>query len=723
MSDTQTPLRVFDRELSWLQFNARVLQEAEDARTPLFDRLFFLAVWSSNLDEFFRVRVASLRTRLRLGASAGRGHEGDDPARVLRAIYARVTEQQDRFGRILRGALLPALEAEGIALLSERHLSERQRAFVEAYVAEHVRSQLSPVVLPLHPVGGDGAEPTGPAAAPFLLNNRLYLVVELWPRKDEGRSRPGGQSGPSYGLVDVPSPPLNRFVVLPTDPAADSALARAPHPVLFLDDAVRTVLPDLFPGFEAGAAYAIKLSRDAELIYRDSHDAFDEDEAVFRQQVEEALAQRDRGIPSRFLYDAQAPFGLLAALKTCFGLEDEDLVPGGRTHNLSDFADFPRFGRDDLRFPPQSPLAHPTLSAAPSILAAVRERDHLIHPPYQSFQPVVRFVEEAAADPDVTDLWITLYRAADDSAMVQALLRAAEQGKRVHACIEIMARFDEAPNLKWAAALEAAGATVRYSYPGLKVHAKLMLAARREQGATRHYAYLGTGNLNEKTARVYADHGLLTADPRLTDDVRKVFGFLMHERGYASPTYDHVLVAPTTLRSGFEALIADEIAEARAGRRGHMVLKMNALEDAAMVERLYEASQAGVDVELICRGLCVARPGVPGLSEHVQARSIVGRYLEHARVYDFFHGGERRLYLSSADWMHRNLSRRVEVAFPILDADCQAELRTLLEFQRQDTEKARVLDAAQRNRFVPKGDQAPVDAQRETYRWLKAKLD
>ncbi|MEM6782919.1 MAG: polyphosphate kinase 1 [Bacteroidota bacterium] len=707
--------RAYDRELSWLQFNARVLQEAEDDRNPLFDRLFFLSVWSSNLDEFFRVRVASLRTRLRLGKTAGRGRPEEDPARLLRAIYARVTEQQARFGRILRGRLLPALEAEGIALVSGRHLSERQRVFLGDYIDEHLRALLAPVVLTPPDAGGDGAPPDDHAAAPFLVNNRLYLVAELWPRASTG------PSSPSYGLAHVPSPPLDRFVVLPADATADSDLARQPHPVLFLDDAVRAALPDLFPAYEVGAAYALKLSRDAELIYEDSHEAFNHDETVFRSQVEAALAQRDQGVPSRFLYDAQAPFALLAFLKERFGLEDEDLVPGGRTHNLSDLADFPRFGRDDLRFPPQPPLAHPVLTAAPSILEAVGKRDHLVHPPYQSFQPVVRFVEEAADDPDVTDVWITLYRAADDSAMIQALMRAAANGKRVHACVEIMARFDEAPNLKWAAALQAAGATVRYSYPGLKVHAKLMLAARTESGQTRHYAYLGTGNLNEKTARIYADHGLLTADPRLTNDVRKVFGFLMQEEGYEAPTYDHLLVAPTTMRPGFDALIAHEMAEVRAGRTGHVVLKMNALEDATMVERLYEASQAGVEVELICRGLCVARPGVPGLSDRFRARSIVGRYLEHARVYAFRHGGEQKLYLASADWMHRNLSRRVEVAFPILDPVCQEELGTLLDFQRRDTEKARVLDAAQRNRYVgPAADHA-VDAQVATYRWLADK--
>ncbi|MEM9998807.1 MAG: polyphosphate kinase 1, partial [Bacteroidota bacterium] len=626
----------FDRELSWLQFNARVLQEAEDDRTPLFDRLFFLSVWSSNLDEFFRVRVASLRTRQRLGEEVER--TGEDPARLLREIYARVTAQQERFGRILRGTLLPALEREGIALLADRHLSPAQHAFVHDHFATHVRSHLDPVVLTANDAGGDGV----PDETPFLVNNRLYLVAELWSR--------GGGGGPAYGLVHVPAPPLDRFLALPSDAEADSTLARLPHPVLFLDDVVRVGLPSLFPGFEVGAAYAVKLSRDAELILGPDHEKYGDDEydVVFKRQIEAALAKRDEGVPSRFLYDAQAPFGLLAFLKQRFGLADEDLVPGGRTHNLSDFASFPRFGRDDLRFPKQPPLDHPTLTAAPSILGAVRERDHVVHPPYQSFRPVVRFLEEAAADPDVTDLWITLYRAADDSAVIQALMRAAERGKRVHACVEIMARFDEAPNLRWAEALKKVGATVRYSYPGLKVHAKLMLVARREadmagggaEGGIRHYAYLGTGNLNEKTARIYADHGLLTADERLTGEVRKVFAFLidqqgvMHEPGYEAPTYDHLLVAPTTLRSGFEALIDVEIAEARAGRRGHIVLKMNALEDPAMVEKLYAASQAGVEIELICRGICVARPGVPGLSEHFRARSILGRYLEHARVYD-----------------------------------------------------------------------------------------
>lgn len=683
-------LPFINRELSWLAFNGRVLQEAQDPGVPLFERLGFLAIFSSNLDEFFRVRVASLRSLGRLKKKEV-GRLDFNPAKLLRQIHTVVTAQQELFGEILRGQILPELERHGIFLIDERRVSPAQGAVLRGYFDEQVRPLLQPVMLSLE-------EPP-----PFLENRHLYLIVELWPGDGVNLSA----QEPGYALVEIPSPPLARFVWVPGEDDH--------RYVIFLDDLIRYHLPLLFPGHEVGAAYAVKLSRDAEL-YLD--DAF---AGGLVEQIRKSLAKRETGLPARFLYDLQAPYAMVAFVKRCFGLVDEDLVLGGRYHNLHDLAGFPHFGLRALSYPRRPPLPHPELAAAPSLLAAVAAGDRLLHFPYQSFDEVLRFLEEAAADPDVEEIFITLYRTARRSAVIRALLQAAAQGKQVTAFVEIKARFDEASNLEWAAQMEAGGIRTLYSLPGLKVHAKLILVVRREAEGRRGYAYLGTGNLNEKTARFYGDHGLLTADPRLTDEVQRVFDFLTGRE--AAPAFAHLLVAPFTMRKAFNRLIDYEISEAEAGRPAGMTLKMNSLEDRKMVERLYRAGRAGVPVQLVVRGICCLAPGVAGLSETITARSIVDRYLEHARVYLFHHGGEERLYLASADWMQRNLSRRVEVAFPIYDEALRGELQAILALQRADDTKARLLDAEQQNHYVRTAGGPRVRAQVDTYRMLQEQAE
>jgi len=416
------------------------------------------------------------------------------------------------------------------------------------------------------------------------------------------------------------------------------------------------------------------------------------------------------------------PEAILGRLVRCFGLRDEDLVVGGRYHNFNDFFGFPDFGKDRLKYTPLPPLPHADLAAAPSILAAMTARDHLLHFPYQSFGEVVRFFREAARNDAVEAIWVSLYRVADDSAVTQALIEAAQRGKRVTAFVEIKARFDEASNLHWAEEMKAAGVRVLYSMPGIKVHAKIALVRRWEGDTHRDYAYLGTGNFNEKTARLYADHGLLTTDPRLTREVRTVFEYL--EGTCPAPSFDHLLVAPFTLRKALYGRIDREIAHARAGRAAGMILKMNSLEDPKIIARLYRAAQAGVRVRLIVRGICCLMPGVPGLSETITATSIVDRFLEHARLFVFHNDGDEEYFLASADWMRRNLSHRVEVAFPVFDPALRQELRTILDFQLGDTSRARVLDANLRNAYVERRSGAPVvRAQIDTYRFLREGAD
>ncbi len=693
-----TPL--FDRELSWVAFNGRVLQEAADERVPLAERLHFLAIFSTNLDEFFRVRVAALRALGRL-KKRDRRALGFSPRKLLREIHRRVGRQQEAFGALFAHRLVPALAERGVALRDERDPTEAEAAFLREAFRERVAEHVRPV-----PLGPDDE-------APFLGNGALYLAVELWPR--EGPGRPAFADEPQHALVQIPSGAVPRFLTMDAE-GPDGTPRRT---VFFLDDVVRFNLPELFPGREVGGGYAVKLTRDADLRVED------EFAGDLVEQIRAGLERRASGVPSRFLYDPRIPHTLLVLLKDRLGLADDDLFAGGRYHNFGDLWGFPAPEAPALHAEPLPPLPHPELAAAPSVRAAVAGRDRLLHTPYQRFDPVIRFLEEAAADPAVEDVHATLYRVARGSRVVRALAAAAEAGKRVTAFVEVKARFDEANNLAQAAEMEAAGVRVRYSMPGLKVHAKLLLVGRREGEGLRDYAILSTGNFNEQTARVYGDYSLFTADSRLTAEVRRVVEILtegdplaMQEAGEV-PGFEHLLVAPFALRSGFEALVAREVAHAEAGRAAGLLLKMNALEDEGMIRRLYAASEAGVPVRLLVRGICCLVPDVPGWSKNVLARSIVDRFLEHARAYRFENDGEPALYLASADWMKRNLDRRIEVAFPIYDADLRAQIEADLGRQWADDTKARVLDARQQNAYHRPPRPQHVRAQVATYRALE----
>ncbi len=678
-----------NREITWLSFNGRVLQEAMDPRLPVLDRLQFLAIFSSNLDEFFRVRVAALRSLLRLKKKKLKKLDFR-PSRLLRDIHFIVTSQQETFGSIFRGEILPELEANGIFLLNNRNVAPDQARYLREVFRNRIRHHLDPRVLEEE------------AEAPFLEEGGNYLVVELWP----GPELSIASERPSYGLLEIPSA-VSRFLVVPGEA----------HNVIFVDDLIRLSLGELFPRYEIGSAFAVKLSRDAELYLED------EFEGTLVQRIKKSLKKRETGLPSRFLYDLQAPYALVSFMKTHLGLEDEDLVPGGRYHNLQALFDFPKpRNTEGLLRPPLDPLSHPTLHDAPSMLDAVAKKDRILHFPYQSYDYVLRFLEEAAEDEAVDEMAITLYRVAEDSRVVKTLIRAARRGKNVTAFVEVKARFDEARNLEWAREMEEAGVRTLYSMPDIKVHAKLVLVKRKEGGGQVGYAYLGTGNFNEKTARVYADHGLLTADPRLTRDVEEVFRYLRDE--VEEPRFQELLVAPFHLREGSAGLVRREMENAARGIPSGMVLKMNSLEDIGMIDLLYEANEAGVHTNLVVRGICRMRPGLTGLSEGIRARSIVDRFLEHARVFRFVNGGDAELYLSSADWMKRNLDRRIEVAFPVYDPDAREEMEHLLHLQLADNTKARVLGAEQENHYVGRRAGEPrVEAQLGFYEWLEGRLE
>ncbi|MCB0561263.1 MAG: polyphosphate kinase 1 [Phaeodactylibacter sp.] len=668
------------RDISWLSFNHRVLQEAKDKSVPLYERIKFLAIYSSNLDEFYRVRVASLRSFKDLKKKDRRKLELEvKPKKELREIRRIVEEQQEAFGRIFREEVLPELESHNIFLVKDVDFTEAQQAFARKFFIEKIYPNARPIFL-------------GPEEeAPFLKNRGLYFFIEM---------EAPGQSA----VVEIPSGELPRFVGLPSDDAG--------HHLTFLDDILRYNLDELL-GQPFRAAYAVKLSRDAELYIDDEYSG------DLLDKLKNSLEKRNVGLPTRFLYDAGMPDILLKRLRELFGLSKDDLIPGARYHNFNDFFGFPNpTGDASLHGPSLPPLPHPELEGLEKILPFLNRKDAMLHFPYQKYDYVPQLIDEAANDPLVKSIKITLYRVASKSAIVDSLLKARENGKQVTAFIEAKARFDEESNIYWGEQLEKAGALVFYSYPGIKVHTKLLLIQRKETEGLRNYAYLGTGNFNEKTARVYGDHALLTGDKRLADEVAQIFMLL--EKKILIPKCKHLFVSPFTTRDRFTELVEREIEHARNGKEAYMILKMNSLEDPDMIEKLYEASNAGVRIQLIIRGICCLAPGVKGMSENIEAISILDHFLEHARVYIFGNGGQEVMYTASADWMSRNLDRRVEAVMPILDEEVYGELRHIINLQLNDNTKARWIDAEQSNAYK-KNNGLPVRAQWDTYAFLREK--
>jgi polyphosphate kinase len=672
------------RDISWLSFNHRVLQEAKDESLPLFERIKFLAIYSSNLDEFFRVRMANHRNLLRVGKKTKR--ELDiTPKQTVRTIQRIVNRQQEEFSRIFEKKIVPQLRKQGIVLKRRLNLGLAEQEWVENYFHAKMLPYVQPVLLVKDMV------------RPFLNNAQLYLTI-LMTEKANGKT--------AYAVVKIPSDHLPRFIELPkTDNNKN---------LIMLDDIVRHSISWMFPGYSVEDTYSVKLTRDAEL-YID-----DEFSGDLLAKIKSSLLRRHVGPASRFVYDRTIPEELLGYLMDTFELEPLDVLAEGRYHNNSEFFGFPDFGMNHLKNPPQPPLPYKALEEAPDFWAAIRQRDHLLHVPYQSYESVVRFFEVAAADPAVTHIKIVQYRVARKSRIMKALMAAVRAGKQVHVFIEVKARFDEEANLRWGEKLEKAGVHVNYSFPGVKVHSKLAYVRRLEDGVPKVYNYLATGNFHEDTAKIYSDFGLFTADERLTEEVGMIFNYL---ENLEQPERDlkHLLVGQFNLRDRLTELINFEIAEARAGRKGAMTLKMNSLQDPEMIDLLYDASRAGVKIKLIIRGICCLVPGVKGSSENIHGISIVDRYLEHARVFHFHHGGKNKLYMSSADFMTRNLSYRIETTFPIYDPRLKAEVLHFLDLQLRDNTKARLLSDQQSNRYFRKGSEK-VRSQVATYAYFKSQV-
>jgi polyphosphate kinase len=675
-----------NREISWLSFNERVLQEAKDPEVPLLERLKFLGIFSSNLDEFFSVRVGTLQRMIDAGVKSN-AMVGVSPKRVMKQVHNIVLQLRDDFDRVFV-ELTKELEQHDIFIVDETQLDEAQKSFLKSYFHEKVRPRLIPVML------------KDIDHFPYLKNQVIYLVVDVRRKWDP--------QGSKFALIEVPVDVLPRFIMLP-----DSGDRKC---VIMLDDVIRFGLDDIFSTFEYDSigAYTIKLTRDAEL------EIDDDVTRSFFEKVSESLEERKKGQPVRFVYDREMPYYLLDfTLKRLKIQKFENLVPGGKYHNARDFMNFPQIGPDSFYYEKRTPLPHKDLMRHKSMFAAIREKDILLHYPYQSFDYFIDLLREAAIDPYVSSIKITLYRVARNSNVINALINAIKNGKNVIVVIELQARFDEESNIYWTQKLEEAGARIIDGVPGLKVHSKLCHITRIENNVPVHYSCIGTGNFNESTARLYCDHMLVTIDPELTFEVDKVFDFFEHN--YKVYEYKHLLVAPLRMRNAFERFIDREIENAKAGYPAYVHAKMNSLVDSEMINKLYEASKAGVSIKLIIRGICSLVPGVAGQSENIEVISIVDKYLEHSRIFIFCNNGEEKYFISSADWMVRNLDRRVEVAVPLYDDALQKELKEYMNLQFMDNTKARIINELQDNRYRKSGD-ISRRAQEDIYDFLEGQL-
>lgn len=668
--------KFYHRDLSWLRFNHRVLQEAADERNPLYERIKFLAIFSSNLDEFFRVRVSDIRQIKRLDKPL-RKRLITKPNRVLKEIKKQVDIQQQEFGEIFNTKIIPELATEGIHLIRQEDFSAKQREIA----ADYYQKSLKDIIQVNHFSANEKNEV-------FVKNETLYLAVQF--TEDE------------FAMIEIPdSEP--RFFVFPSEDDITFQLT-------FIDDILKYNLEKEFS--EAGEVllYSIKISRDAELYIED------EFSGNLMEKIKAALPKRDTGQATRILIDPEMPEPFQKILKQALDVSYIDVILGGRYHNFRDFMSFPNPTEKNLSAEKLPPLPHPILKDCNSIFEAIDKKDQLLHFPYQSFDPVIRLMEEAATDPSVTTIKMTIYRTASESALNKAITLAAKNGKDVTIFMEVKARFDEDNNLKWGAIFMEHGVKVIYSYPDIKVHSKILYIEKTIDGKAKRYAYIGTGNFNENTAKLYTDFGLMSAHKKITKDIKKVFMVL--ERKMIVPKTKKVIVSPFSSRLRFTEMVEREIALVNAGKEGSIILKMNSLEDKGMIKELYKASNAGVKIQLLIRGMCSLVPGIEGQSENIHITSIVDRFLEHGRIYIFGNDGNTEIFIGSADWMTRNLTHRIEVITPVLDEDHKKIVLDVINIELEDNVKARIIDADQKNEYV-RNSKKEVRSQLAIYRYFE----
>ncbi|MEO6537377.1 MAG: polyphosphate kinase 1 [Ferruginibacter sp.] len=678
------------RDISWLSFNDRVLQEAEDDSVPLKERIRFLGIFSNNLDEFFRVRVAALKKMIELGSKA-KMHLEADPELILEEIQEKVLKLQTTFERTWND-ILRELKKEGIHIINERKLNALQQKFVLDYFNEEVKSYIIPLMI------------ESLQAFPVLNDKSIYLACKLSTKNKSIPQR--------FALVSVPVRHLPRFLILPSKNEEQF--------IILLEDVIRFCLPNIFSffGYDTFSSHVIKVTRDAEI------DIDNDVSTSLIQKIEKGLKNRKKGKPVRFVFDKQIDVSLLTYLVKRLGLtHNENIIPGSRIHNFKDFINFPDvvFSQKNLR---KKPFTHPLLRQVNSVTGIVLAQDVLLNFPYHSFESVIDLLREAAIDPHVLSIKITCYRLAPRSKIINALTNAVRNGKIVTVVLELRARFDEEANLDWKNELEDAGVRVLLGVSNLKIHAKLCLIKKRVNSITTHYGFVSTGNLNEKTAQVYGDHCLLTSDRNIMADVNRIFSYLEHPKTRSNylAACKTLLVSPGGMRKQLLGLINKEIKFAKSKKNASIVLKLNSLSDQELIERLHIAAKAGVEIKMIIRGICCMFTENKKIKNHVQAISIIDEYLEHARVLIFQNDGHPKVFISSADWMVRNIDHRIEAACPILEKQSKQEIIDIINIQLNDNIKARILNNSQDNQYVNPRNKIKIRSQVETYNYLWRKL-
>lgn len=683
LNNGNQPIPLINREISWLYFNERVLQEAADEGVPLIERLRFLAIFSSNLDEFYRVRVATLN-RLTEIDSTTKELLSFNPKQVLSQIKRLVIKLEAEFD-VLYEKIISELAKENIHIVDYKALNCEQGEFVRTYFQDHVVSKLVPVILT-----------AGKKELPFpnLNDKKIYFFVKLIRTKKS-----------IYSLLEIPLPALPRFIVLPNEGKSKF--------VILLDDIIRYCLDDLYSifNYKSIESYTVQITRDAEL------DLDLSENEVFIDEMTKSLLKREKGKPMRLLYENKMPNDVVSYLVKNIDLKPEGLIPGKRFSNFKDFINFPNIGSKKLEYRVKKPLLVKGIDYRSSLFSQMSKKDFLVSSPYQSYDYIIHFLREAAIDPKVVSIHITLYRLAENSNVINALINAAKNGKKVQVFVELKARFDEKANIDWSKKLQKAGADVKVALGEYKVHSKVCLVKRREKRKIVHYVTLSTGNFNEQTAGVYCDHTLFTKREEIGLDLSRLFKGLRNQRFYGN--YKTIITSPLDTRQSLYHFIDREIAYSKEGKMASIILKMNSLTDEDVIRKLYQASNAGVKIDMIVRGMCCLVPNIIGFSENIRVRSIVDRYLEHARVWIFENNGDEELYLTSADFMTRNLDRRVEVTFPILDVNIKQEIKDILLLQLRDNRKAREINAENDNRYIKENSLSKHQSQVEIYNYLK----
>lgn len=678
--------RYFNRDISWLSFNHRVLEEAKSKNNPLFERLKFLAIYSSNLDEFYKVRVAEYKYDVDYDELDD--PNSDSPVKVVREINRIVREQLEEFSRIFHEEILTEMRKEGIILYQGNMPPDPEhQQFIREYFYREVIPYLQPVLLTK-------------GTRSFLRDNRLYLAIRLY-RKKRGADN-GSNRRPRYALVKLPYTDVKRFIRLPDKDGC--------YHFLFLEDLVRFNLQELFPGYDIDSSYCVKLLRDADLGIKD------EFTGNLVEKIRKNLGRRKVGEPALFTYDRDIPEDFLAFLQDVIGVYKEDLLAGERYLNFQDFFSFPNPFAPRLQLNHPQPIHPYELEQIGSMFAAIREKDRILHYPYQSFDYLIKFLNEAAQDPKVYAIKVTQYRVASNSAVVNSLISAARNGKQVSVFVEVKARFDEENNLTLARLMSEAGVRIIYSLPGLKVHAKLALVLRRSGNERkRSFAYLSTGNFNEKTARQYADHGFFTCKEDIIRDLENLFSYF--ENPKFRPEFTKLWVTRFNFKNELRRRIDREIELARQGKKGYILVKLNGIQNKPLINLLYKASEAGVKIDMIIRGICCLVPNQK-FSRNINLRRIVDSYLEHGRIIVFGNNGDPEVYLTSADWMNRNINRRIETTFPLEDEDIKKELFDILDLQLRDNVSARLINENLENIPIVADGMEPIRAQWDTYKML-----